>query len=146
MSRDELRAEIEEIVARETRAWDARDVDLLLTVFHRDMVWPWPPGPTAHDPVDWVMPFGRYDAARWRRNWEELFRTHALVHNRRSVVRIEISDEGDGAFAVVDVDTLWRNREGADFQWLGRACKIYTRVDAGWKMISQVGLLIYPPA
>jgi ketosteroid isomerase-like protein len=146
VSRDELRAEIEEIVARETRAWDTRDVDLLLTVFHRDMVWPWPPGPAAHDPVDWVMPFGRYDAARWRRNWEELFRTYALVHNRRSVVRIEISDEGDGAFAVVDVDTLWRDREGTDFHWLGRACKIYTRADAGWKMISQVGLLIYPPA
>lgn len=146
MSRDELRAEVEEIVARETRAWDTQDVDLLLTVFHHDMVWPWPPGPEAHDPVDWVMPFGRYDAERWRRNWEELFRTHALVHNRRSVVRIEVSDEGDGAFAVVDVDTLWRDREGKDFHWLGRACKIYTRVDGGWKMISQVGLLIYPPA
>lgn len=49
MSRVE--SEIEEIVQRETRAWDTRDVDLLLTVFHPDMVWPWPPHARAHDPV-----------------------------------------------------------------------------------------------
>ena len=34
--------EIEEIVNREKRAWDTRDAELLLTVFHPDMVWPWP--------------------------------------------------------------------------------------------------------
>jgi ketosteroid isomerase-like protein len=140
-----LRSEIEEIVNRETRAWDTKDVDLLLTVFHRDMVWPWPPDPAAHDPIDWVMPFGRFDAWRWRRNWEELFQTHELVHNRRAIVRIEVSEEGDGAFAVVDVDTLWRDPEGSDFRWLGRACKIYTRIAGSWKMICQVGLLLYPP-
>jgi ketosteroid isomerase-like protein len=68
------------------------------------------------------------------------------VHNRRSIVRIDVSQEGDGAFAVVDVDTLWRARDGSDFRWLGRACKIYTRVGSEWKMICQVGLLLYPPA
>jgi len=31
--------EIREIVSRETRAWDTKDADLLLTVFHPDMVW-----------------------------------------------------------------------------------------------------------
>ena len=31
-------SEIEEIVDRETRAWDTGDVNLLLTVFHPDMV------------------------------------------------------------------------------------------------------------
>ena len=33
-----VRSEIEEIVDRETRARDTGDVDLLLTVFHPDMV------------------------------------------------------------------------------------------------------------
>ena len=33
-----VRSEIEEFVDRETRARDTRDVDLLLTVFHPDMV------------------------------------------------------------------------------------------------------------
>ena len=142
----ETRTEIEEIVHRETLAWDTQDLDLLLSVFHRDMVWPWPPDPASHDPVDWVMPFGRFNAARWRSHWEELFITHELVHNRRSIMRIEVSEEGDGAFAVVDVDTLWRGRDGRDFHWLGRACKIYTKIGSQWKMIAQTGLLLYPPA
>jgi hypothetical protein len=34
------REEIEEIVNRETRAWDTQDVDLMLSIFHPDMVWP----------------------------------------------------------------------------------------------------------
>ena len=49
------RAEIEEIVNRETRAWETRDVNLLLTVFHPDMVWPWPKTPRSHDPMEWVL-------------------------------------------------------------------------------------------
>lgn len=32
--------EILEIVNRETRAWDTKDVNLLISVFHPDMVWP----------------------------------------------------------------------------------------------------------
>ena len=144
---DPVRAEIEEIVHRETRAWDTRDVELLLSVFHHHMVWPWPPEPTSHDPIEWIMPFGRFDEQRWRENWEELFVTHDLVHNRRTIVRIEISPEENGAFAVVDVDTLWRSHGGGESHWLGRACKIYTKVGPStWKMISQVGLLLYPPA
>jgi hypothetical protein len=142
----EPRAEIEEIVHRETRAWDEKNVELLLSIFHRDMVWPWPPDPTAHDPESWIMPFGRFNAVRWRNHWEKLFLTHELVHNRRSIVRIQVSEEADGAFAVVDVDTLWRDRYGKDFHWLGRACKIYTQIGTEWKMISQTGLLLYPPA
>ena len=63
--------EIEEIVHRETRARDRKDVDLLLTIFHPDMVWPWPPSPEAHDPALWVMELGRYDVDRWRRGWKE---------------------------------------------------------------------------
>ncbi len=137
-------AEIAEIVDRETRAWDTQDVELLLTIFHPDMVWPWPPDNHAHDPVQWVLVQGRFDRERWRQGWSELFATHALVHNRRSIVRIAVSEEGDGAFAVVDVDTLWRRRDDrGDFHWLGRACKVYTRVGEEWKLIAHTGLLDY---
>lgn len=105
--------EIEEIVDRETRAWNAQDVQLLLSVFHPDMVWPWPRSYTAHDPADWTLVQGRFDAERWGRGWQDLFDSHELIHNRRRVARIEVSREGDGAFAVVDIDTLWRSASTA---------------------------------
>jgi ketosteroid isomerase-like protein len=136
--------EIQEIVDRETRAWDTQDAELLLSVLHPDMVWPWPPHAHAHDPMEWVIEWGRYDATRWRQGWQRLFDSHTLVHNRRATRRIAVSAEGDGAFAVVDVDTLWRQKAGGDFRWLGRACKIYTLMPGGWKMIAQTGLLEYP--
>ena len=88
-----IEREIEEIVARETRAWDTNDVDLLLSVFHPDMVWPWPPD-VAHDPGTWVFVMGRFDRERWREAWQQLFDTHALVHNRRRIVRIAVSARG----------------------------------------------------
>src|SRR5262245_40729871 len=96
-------AEIEEIVHRETRAWDTQDVDLLISILHPDMVWPWPPNPEAHDPMEWVMVLGRFNRDRWRGVWQTLFDTHTLVRNVRTIRRIEISAESDGAFAVVDV-------------------------------------------
>jgi dihydrofolate reductase/ketosteroid isomerase-like protein len=139
-------AAIEELVQRETRAWDTRDAGLLLTLFHPDMVWPWPPHKDAHDPAEWVVPWGRYDPERWRAGWAELFATHDLVHNRRVIRRIEVSTEGDGGFAVVDVDTLWRDAAGNQQHWIGRACKIYTLVGSEWKMIAHTGLLEYPSA
>ncbi len=139
-----IHAEIEEIVNRETKAWDSKNPDLLMTIFHPDMVWPWPPTPYAHDPIDWVFEFGRYNYQRWQKILLELFKTHQLIHNERKIRKIEISKEGDGAFAVVDVDTLWRDKEGKDFHWKGRACKIYTKVSGEWKMIAHTGLLNYP--
>ncbi len=139
-------AAIRELVDRETRAWDRQDAAALIALMHPDMVWPWPPDPTAHDPRDWVLELGRFDAARWRRGWQELFDGHRLVHNRRRLVKIVVSREGDGGFAVVDVDTLWQRPDGGDFHWLGLACKVYTRTDAGWKMIFQTGLLDYAGA
>ena len=138
-----MKAEIEEIIDRETRAWDTQDLDLLMTVFHPDMVWPWPPTPQAHDPLAWVLDWGRFDDERWRKGWAELFDAHKLIHNQRHTRKIVLSEQGDGAFAVVDVDTLWRDEAGHDFHWLGRACKIYTRVGGEWKMIAQTGLLDY---
>lgn len=135
--------EIEEIVNRETSAWDRKDVHLLMTVLHPDMVWPFPRTAQSHDPMDWVMVLGRYDRERWRKGWQELFDTHALMHNRREIKKIEVSEQQDGAFAVVDVDTLWRKSNGQDFHWKGRACKVYTKVGHEWKMIMQTGLLEY---
>ena len=100
---------------------------------------------TASSPATWVFPQGRYDRERWRRGWQELFDAYELVHNRRRTVRVEVSEQGDGGFAVVDVDTLWRHREsGEPFHWRGRACKGYTRLAGGeWKLILHTGLLDY---
>ena len=140
----EIEAQIQGMVDAETAAWNAQDAEALVSLFHPDMVWPWPPDAQAHDPATWVMPFGRYDRARWKAAWEELFRTHALVHNHRKTVRILVSEQGDGALAVVDVDTLWRNRAtGQDFHWKGRAGKGYTKVGDRWLLIFHTGLLDY---
>jgi ketosteroid isomerase-like protein len=134
---DDLVSEIEEIVNRETRGWDTQDTELLISVFHTDMVWPWPPTPQSHDPVDWVMEWGRYDYESWKRGWQE------LAHNRREIRKIEISKEGDGAFAVVDIDTLWIARDGSRNHWQGRVCKVYSKVRGEWKLIMHTGVLDY---
>lgn len=134
---------IHEVVNRETHAWDTQDVNLLLSIFHPDMVWPWPPTNTAHDPIHWVLAYGRFDAKRWGDAWQTLFDTHALVHNHRVIQKIEISKEGDGAFAVVDIDTLWRTPAGEAMHWLGRVCKVYALVNGEWKMTMHTGVLRY---
>ena len=135
---------IQSLVDRETDAWNNQDADTLVSLFHPDMVWPWPQNEHQHDPAHWVFPQGRYDRERWKESWEELFRTHHLVHNKRSTVKIIVSDQGDGAFAVVDVDTLWRHRiTGRLIQWKGRACKGYTNVQGHWFIIFHTGLLDY---
>jgi hypothetical protein len=94
--REQIRDEIIEIVNRETCAWDTKDVELLISVFHPDMVWPWPRTSGSHDPMDWVMVLGRYDRERWKQGWQRLFDTHTLAHNRRQIQKIEISEQGDG--------------------------------------------------
>jgi ketosteroid isomerase-like protein len=136
--------EIRALIDAETAAWNARDADALVSLFHPDTVWPWPPDSAAHDPMQWVMPMGRFDRERWRGSWQALFDTHDLVHNKRETLRIAISEQADGAFAVVDVDTLWRNRTtGESFHWKGRACKVYTKVGERWLFLFQTGLLEY---
>jgi ketosteroid isomerase-like protein len=128
----------------ETEAWNKQDAEALVSLFHPDMVWPWPVDERAHDPVNWVFPQGRYDRTRWKQGWEELFRTHRLVHNKREILKIVISEQGDGAYAVVDVDTLWSNRSTGDLQlWKGRACKGYTKIGNAWFLIFHTGLLDY---
>jgi ketosteroid isomerase-like protein len=136
-------SEIQAIVDRETRAWNTQDVDLLISVFHPDMVWPWPPTARDHDPMDWVMEWGRYDPDRWRDGWQKLFDTHDLVQNDRVTRKIVVSDQGDGAFAVVDINTVWKDQNGAELSWTGRTCKIYTKMGDEWKMIAQTGVLDY---
>lgn len=139
-----IERQIQAVVDAETAAWNARDADALLSLFHPDIVWPWPPDASSHDPIQWVMPFGRFDRIRWKRSWEELFGSHEIVHNNRKTLRIAVSEQGDGAFAVVDVDTLWRNRASSDlFHWKGRACKVYSRVGEQWLFFFQTGLLNY---
>ena len=58
---------------------------------------------------------------------------------------IKVSDEGDGGFAVVDIDTKWKNKEtGEEDHWFGRTCKTFSKMNNGeWKMIHQVGVLDY---
>ncbi len=141
MSREE--SEIKEMVDRETRGWDTKDAELLTSLFHPDMVWPWPRTFQSHDPMDWVFVLGRFNKERWKKNWQELFATHELVHNRREIRKIVLSEEKDGAFAVVDIDTLWVARDGTPNHWQGRVCKVYAKVGNEWKMTMHAGVLQY---
>jgi len=135
--------EIKEIVDRETRAWDTQDVELLMSIFHPDFVWPWPKDNKSHNPIDWVMPLGRFNKKRWRKIYQELFRKYKLAHNIREIKRIEVSKEGDGAFAVVDIDTLWVDSKKRRDHWKGRVCKVYSKVKGEWKLTMHTGVLEY---
>ncbi len=57
--------EIVEIVNRETNAWNSKDTELLLSIFHEDMVWVWPEANFEHDPIKWKIGMGRYNHERW---------------------------------------------------------------------------------
>jgi len=140
---NKIEREIEEMVNKETKAWDEKDVEVLLGLFHPDMVWPWPPAPHSHDPSEWVITQGRFNYERWKKGWQELFDSYTLVHNNRNIVTIKVSKEGDGAFAVVDIDTLWRDSSGKDFHWKGRVCKVYSKVGGEWKITMHTGALKY---
>ena len=56
-SKHNLIEEVTEIVNRETEAWNTKNAELLMTIFHHDMVWAWPRTPLSHDPMDWVIPW-----------------------------------------------------------------------------------------
>ena len=141
--RDAIRA----MVDRETTAWDDRDVEALLDLFHPDMVWAWPPTAYDHDPADWVLEYGRFDRERWGDAWSDLFESHELARNDRETVRVAVSDEGDGGMAVVDIDTLWRHRgTGEPVHWAGRTAKLYARVGDGWKLTAHWGALAFDEA
>jgi len=141
MTKEEL--EIVEIVNRETKAWDTQDTSLLITIFHPDMVWPWPQTPQSHDPMQWELVLGKFDKDRWSHKWQELFDNFELAHNKREIKKIVVSAENDGAIAVVDIDTLWINKEGDRNHWEGRVCKVYSKVNDEWKMTMHTGVLDY---
>ena len=135
--------EIKEIINRETKAWNNKDTELLLSVFHQDMVWVWPKDNKSHNPIDWQLPLGKFDYNRWMKIYNDMFEKNQLIKNDRKIIDIKISEDGNGAFAVVDVDTLWEDKGGNQLHWLGRAGKTYVKVKNRWTMISHVGLLIY---
>jgi hypothetical protein len=141
MTKEEL--EIIEIVNRETKAWDTQDVSLLISIFHQDMVWPWPKTPQSHDPLEWELVLGKFDRERWSKGWQDLFDNYKLVHNNREIIKIVISAEKDGAFAVVDIDTLWIDKNNNKNHWKGRVCKVYSKTDNEWKMTMHTGVLEY---
>jgi hypothetical protein len=136
--------QIKEIVSRETKAWDTQNVHLLLSIFHKDMIWPWPEKNTDHDPIKWKMVLGRFNYQRWGMFYKDFFAKYNLVHNKREIKKIVISDQKDGAFAVVDIDTLWVNTEtGEKNHWKGRTCKVYSKIGNDWKMTMHTGVLQY---
>jgi uncharacterized membrane protein YdbT with pleckstrin-like domain len=63
----------------------------------------------------------------------------------RNTVKIEVSPEEDAAFAILDIDSLWRDKDTRqEIQWKGRVCKFYTKMTSGdWKFILQTGPLDY---
>ena len=66
-----------------------------------------------------------------------------LIHNNRKTIKITISEQGDGAFAVVEIDTLWRDKDGNESHWKGTVSKGYTKTKDGWKLIMHTGVLKY---
>jgi hypothetical protein len=140
-----VKKQIQALVDLETKGWDTKNPDLFLSIIHPDMVWAWPPTAQDHDPIRWEFVLGRFERERWRKNWQELFDQHNLIHNHRKTAGIKVSPEANAAFAVVDIDTLWRHKNtGENSHWKGRVCKIYTKMPAGdWKLISHTGVLDY---
>jgi hypothetical protein len=141
MTKEEI--EITEIVNRETLAWDTQDVNLLISIFHPDMVWPWPKTSHSHDPLEWELVMGKFDRERWSKGWQDLFDHYKLVHNNRMIKKIVISNEKNGAFAVVDIDTLWIGENLETVLWNGRVCKVYSKIGHEWKMTMHTGVLEY---
>jgi hypothetical protein len=136
--------EIHEIINRETTAWNTQNADLLLSIFHTDMVWVWPKNADSHNPIDWETPLGKFDFSRWKKSYAGMFSEFVLVHNYRQTIKVVETNEGDGGFAIVDIDTLWKNKtSGKLMLWLGRTCKTYVKTKEGYKMIAQTGVLSY---
>ena len=50
-------------------------LDLLMNIFHHDMVWPWPKIPQSHDPMDWIFKLGKFDNIRQKKIGEMFLMT-----------------------------------------------------------------------
>ncbi len=53
-----VKKHIQTLIDLETEGWNTKNPDLFLSMIHPDMVWPWPPNASAHDPADWVFRSG----------------------------------------------------------------------------------------
>lgn len=53
--------QIQEMVDLETKGWDTKNPDLLLSMIDPDMAWPFPPTADAHDPIDGVFVMERFE-------------------------------------------------------------------------------------
>jgi len=142
---DSVKEQIQALVDQVTLGFNTKNVDLFLEIIHPDTVWPWPPTYHDHDPVRWKFVLGRFNPERWRQNLQAIFDNYDLVHNHRNTVKIEVSDEKDAALAIVDVDSLWRDKDTKqEIHWKGRVCNIYTKMATEeWKLIFQTGPLDY---
>lgn len=135
-----IETEIQEIIDRETKAWTDKSTDLLLSIFHPDMVWVWPTDSKNHDPISWSLPQGKFDYKRYLEIYSNWFAKFDLIKNIRTTKKLTLSTEKNGAFAVVDIDTLWRSKGGEESHWIGRTGKTYVKTAGGWKLINQVGV------
>ena len=142
---DRVKKEIQALIDRVTLGLNTKNPDVFLDMIHPDMVWPWPPTSPDHDPVRWEFVLGRFNKEQWRQYFQTIFDHYDLVRNRRDTVKIEVAVEEDAALAVVDVDSLWRDKDTKqEIHWKGRVCNIYTRMTGGdWKLIFQTGPLDY---
>ena len=116
-----LEIKIKEIVDRDTDVWNNKDTEKLLSIFQPDMVWPWPRTFDSHDPVDWIFEVEGLIIKDIKKISNEFLKSHILVHNKKITQKIVISDQKDGAFAVVDVDVLWKNIKTQRFS-MERTC------------------------
>ena len=48
-----------------------------------------------------------------------------------------------GGFAIVDIDTLWIDKNNNKNHWKGRVCKVYSKIGSEWKMTMHTGVLTY---
>lgn len=131
-------ARIKELVERETQAWNEGDVDLLLSLFHPDLIWIWPASGYAGDLLASQLQVSRFDPDRWQAGWSGILANELLV-NDRQILSITESPEGDSAVAVVNVETRWRTPKG-EAGWTGQATKCFVRTGDDWKMIAHIGL------
>jgi len=133
--------DIEAIINRETEAWNTQDIKLLLSIFHSDMVWVWPKNSNSHNPVDWETPQGKFNSERWTSIYTNMFSKFTLEQNNRKTIKIIETQEKDGGFAVVDIDTIWKNKvTGELMQWQGR----YRFANYRLQLFAQFKLFVSP--
>lgn len=135
---------LRELIKRELEALKRKDVELLLTIFHEDMVWAWPRSFNTANPFYWEMDLGRFNYERWYFHWKDFFEKFEILHAVMMPQKINLSAQEDAAFAVIDLHFQWESKTNGEIvEWRGRVCKVYTRMEKSWKLIQQTGLIPY---